>query len=146
MTEFIWPSNQELTENEQLSNACDHIRELMEKNERILAVSRRRGKEHSEMEASMLMAQSLLMRAATTTVGYKGIIPLLAYQYDPELKEDLETYKRKSTSSALSAWVISYQVETLEEVSSQLNGSAKRLVDNKIRQLKLAADKGQNHD
>lgn len=142
MTDFTFPSDADRAENEDLNRACEYIEALLEKQERILRVSRRRGQEHREMEASLMLAQSLLHRAATLTVGYRGIVPIFAQEYDKKLKADLESYQVKEPSTALKCYVAQCQVEVLEEAASLVQGYSKRLVENKVRILKKVADEG----
>lgn len=135
MTDFIFPSDADRAENEELDRVCQYAEELLETEEKRKAVYRRRGLEVRQLSASLMLAQNLLSRAVTITVGYRGIVPVLAYSYDQKLKAELEEYRLLPPDRALETYVVSRQVEVLKGIADLTNGYAKRLVENKIRRL-----------
>lgn len=137
MTDFIFPSDAARAENEDLNRACEYIEQILETEEKRKAVYRRRGQEVRELSASLMLAQSLLKRAVTITVGYRGIVPVLAYSYDQKLKEEMEEYRTLPPEKALETYAANRQIEELEDVAASLSGYSKRIVENKIRKLSL---------
>ncbi len=142
-SEFVFPSDADRAENEDLDRVCQYAEELVDRHERKTEVFRRRGQEVRELSASLQLAQGLLKRAATITVGSRGIVPVFAQEYDQELKQELESYQQLPPDRALAQYTLQCQVEVLEEVLPHVTGYAKRTVESKIRRLQVAIDKEQ---
>lgn len=143
-TDFIWPSDADRAENEELDRVCQYAEDLVDRHERKTEVFRRRGHEVRDLSASLMLAQSLLKRVATITVANRGVVPVFAQEYDKDLKKELESYRLMSPEQALAEYTLAAQVEVLEDVAALTQGYAKRLIENKIRRLKVAIAKEQS--